>query len=89
MHVRWHNGERRVWRVINAPSAQDEDLRQPHRESLELKAGRTKHVNRIKGLLASVGLSITVDTRLPKRLGRRRQWDDAPVPPEMYGRILR
>jgi transposase len=89
MLIRWHNGERKVWRVINVPSAQDEDLRQPHRELLELKGERTEHVNRIKGLLASVGLSITVDARLPERLGRLRQWDGAPVSPEMQGRILR
>jgi transposase len=89
MLIRSHNGERRVWRVINVPSAKDEDLRQPHRELLELKAERTEHVNRIKGLLASVGLSITVDARLPERLEGLRQWDDAPVPLEMQGRILR
>ena len=89
MLIGWHNGERRVWRVINVPSAEDEDLRQPHRELLELKGERTEHVNRIKGLLASVGLSITVDARLPERLERLRQWDGAPVPREMQRRILR
>jgi transposase len=52
MLIRWHNGESKVWRLVNAPSAEDEDLRQPHRELMELKVERTAHVNRIKGLLA-------------------------------------
>jgi transposase len=90
MLIRWHNGERKVWRVVNAPSAEDEDLRQPHRELMELKVERTSHVNRIKALLASVGMSITVTARLPQQLERlRRLCDDAPVPTEMQRRILR
>jgi len=89
MLIRWHNGERKVWRVVNVPSAEDEDLRQPHRELIELKGERTEHTNRIKGLLASVGLSISVDAKLPERLLRLRQWDGAGVPPEMCQRILR
>jgi transposase len=90
MLIRWHNGERKVWRVVSAPSAEDEDLRQLHRESMELKGERTSHVNRIKALLASVGMSITVDAGLPQHLeGLRRLCDDKPVPPEMQRRILR
>jgi transposase len=89
MLIRWHNGELRVWRVVNVPSAENEDLRRPHRELLELKGARTEHVNRIKGLLASVGLSISVDAKLPERLEKLRQWDGAPVPPSMHEQILR
>jgi transposase len=89
MLIRWHNGELRVWRVVNVPSAENEDLRRPHRELLELKGERTEHVNRIKGLLASVGLSISVDAKLPERLEKLRQWDGAPVPPGMREQILR
>jgi transposase len=89
MLIRWHNGEFRVWRVVNVPSAENEDLRRPHRELLELKGERTEHVNRIKGLLASVGLSISVDAKLPERLEKLRQWDGAPVPPGMREQILR
>jgi transposase len=89
MLIRWHNGEFRVWRVVNVPSAENEDLRRPHRELLELKGERTEHVNRIKGLLASVGLSVSVDAKLPERLEKLRQWDGAPVPPGMREQILR
>jgi transposase len=89
MLIRWHNGESKVWRLVNVPSPENEDLRQPHRELMELKAERTAHVNRIKGLLASLGLSISVDAKFPDRLIRLRQWNGAAVPPEMRQRILR
>ena len=89
MLIRWHNGESKVWRLVNVPSAEDEDLRQPHRELMELKVERTAHVNRIKGLMASLGLTIAVDAKLPERLLELRQWTGAVVPPEMRQRILR
>jgi transposase len=89
MLIRWHNGERKVWRVVNVPSAEAEDLRQPHRDLMELKGERTEHVNRIKGLLATVGLSITVDPELAERLENLRQWDGAKVPSHLRDRILR
>ena len=53
------------------------------------KAGALEIVNRIKGLLASLGLSITVDDDLPEQLLNLRQWDDTGVPPELSQRILR
>src|SRR6516164_10729805 len=57
MLIRWHHGERNVWSVVQVPSVADEDRRQLHRDLLELKAERTQHGNRIKGLLASCGLA--------------------------------
>lgn len=89
MLVRYYGGEHKVWSVVNVPSPEDEDRRQPHRELMAVKGERTEHSNRIKGLLASLGLEITVDERLRESLGRLRQWDGTPVPPEMTARILR
>ena len=89
MLIRWHNGEKKVWSVVHVPTVADEDGRQLHRELIELKAERTGLLNRIKGLLAGVGLSVLVDGKLPIRLGKLRQWDDAEVPPALKGRILR
>jgi transposase len=89
MLIRWRHGESQTWNVVNVPSPEDEDLRQPPRELLELKVERTEHVNRIQGLLASLGLSIAVNARLPEVLKQLRQWNDAEVPPEMPRRILR
>jgi hypothetical protein len=37
MLIRWHNGESKVWSVVRAPSAGDEDARQPHRELIALR----------------------------------------------------
>jgi transposase len=89
MLVRWHLGDSRVWSTVRIPTAEAEDARQAHRELIELKAERTAHSNRIKGLLAGLGLSITVDAKLPERLERLRQLDGSRVPLRMSERILR
>src|SRR5262249_41919055 len=52
MPIRWHDGEERVWSVVRVPTIDDEDRRQLHRDLMRLKAERTEHDNRIKGLLA-------------------------------------
>jgi transposase len=89
MLIRWRNGESRVWSIIHVPTVEDEDRRQRHRELIELKAQRTEHTNRIKGLLAALGLSVVVDAKLPQRLEELRQWDGAPLPSNLRERILR
>jgi transposase len=89
MLIRWHNGENKVWAIVRVPTVTDEDRRQLHRELIELKKQRTEHVNRIKGLLAGLGLTITVDDNLPKRLEMLRQWDCSGMPPGLNHRILR
>jgi transposase len=89
MLVRWRNGEAKVWRVVNVPSAEDEDKRQPHRELMSLKGERTEHTNRIKGLAFSLGFDLYVDRTLPVRLAQLRERDDAPLPPGMYERLMR
>lgn len=53
--MRWHQGERGVWSVVQVPSVEAEDQRRGHRELEALKKERTRHVDRIKGLLASQG----------------------------------
>jgi transposase len=79
----------KVWSVVHVPTPQEEDARQLHRELITLTSQSTEHVNRIKGLLASLGLQITVDKHLPERLKSLRQWDDSPLPPAMHSRLLR
>jgi transposase len=54
MLIRWHNGEHKVWSVVHAPSVEQEDQRQLHREMIKLKAERTAQSNSIKGLLAGL-----------------------------------
>jgi transposase len=89
MLIRYHGGEHKLWSVVRIPSVEDEDRRQPHRELIAVKDERTEHSNRIKGLLASLGLDVVVDEQLPQRLGLLRQWDGKPVAPELSARILR
>jgi transposase len=90
MLIRWQQGERNVWSVVQVPSVADEDRRQLHRDLLELKAERTQHTNRIKALLAGCGLAApAVDAQFPERLAKLRTWDGQPVPAELQQRLVR
>jgi transposase len=80
MLVRYDQGERDVWRVVRAPSVEEEDARQLHRELETLRKEQTGHSNRIKGLLASCGLTIEVDRHFPKRWKGLRLWDGSTPP---------
>lgn len=89
MLIRWHFGDTKVWSVVNVPNREAEDARQLHRELIELKAERTSHSNRIKGMLAGLGLNVIVDAKLPGRVQALRQYDGTPVPEPLQRRILR
>jgi transposase len=87
--MRYHHGERDVWSVVNVPAPEEEDRRQLHRDRDQLVRERTEHSNRIKGLLAAIGLDVIVDVRLPERVDGLRQWDGSSVPAELRQRIAR
>jgi transposase len=89
MRMRYHGGETSLWSVVRVPTPADEDRRQPHRELIALKNQRTEHSNRVKGLLANLGIDVLVDEHFVNSLGELRQWDGAPVPPELTARLLR
>jgi transposase len=89
MLMRWRQGEKNVWSVVQVPSVTDEDRRQLHRDLLELKAERTQHTNRIKGLLAGCGLAVSIDADFPEILAELRTWDGQPVPAKLQERLLR
>ena len=89
MLLRWHNGEHKVWSVVHAPSVEQEDQRQLHREMIKLKAERTAQSNSIKGLLAGLGLCVIVDETLPAQLEKVRPWDGAKLPLRLHQRLLR
>jgi len=55
MLIRWHNGEHKVRSVVHAPSVEQEDQRQLHREMIKLKAERTAQSNSIKGPSGRLG----------------------------------
>jgi len=61
-------GEPRVCAMVKAPTPQEEDRRRPCRERKVLIAEQVKHVNRIKGLLFSQGISGYEPLRRSRRL---------------------
>jgi transposase len=83
------NGEQKVWHVVHIPSPQDEERRQPHRELWSLKRDRTRVINRITSLLATVGTYVKVDAKLPARLDGWRQWNGEPLPGQLRARVVR
>jgi transposase len=89
MLVRYDQGEGDVWRVVRAPSVEEEDARQLHRELETLRREQTGHSNRIKGLLASCGATLEVDRVFPKRLKELRLWDGSALPSDLHRRLLR
>jgi len=88
MLCRYHAGERKVWSVVNVPSVADEDGRQLHRGMKDIQRQKTECSNRIKGLLASQGLSAPVDANFRVRLDGLRDWNDQPVPAGLRMRLL-
>jgi transposase len=90
MLIRYHNGESRVWSVVRVPSPAAEDARHLHRELITLKRDRTRTTNRIKGLLAAQGLSVSSLTGgFAEQLETLRCWDGSPLPPRLHERLLR
>jgi transposase len=87
MLVRFDSGEQRVWSVVHVPSLEVEDQRHAHRELATLKADRTRHINRIKGLLATQGIRIPVQTDFLASLDGLRLWDGSRLPPGLRARL--
>ena len=89
MLVRHHTGEKDVWSVVHVPSAEAEERRHVHRERWTLSDERTSHINRIKGLLASHGVHLSVRKDFPESLKAARIWDGSPLPSRLVSRLLR
>jgi transposase len=89
MLIRYVQGERKVWSVLHPPSPQEEDQRQLHRELMALKRERTHHINRIKGLLISQGVSLKLKADFLSQLEAVRLWDGTPLLPELRQSLLR
>jgi transposase len=89
MLMRYDHGEGKVWSVVRVPTVEQEDNRQLHRELYALRGERTRHINRIKGLLASYGVRMRVDRYFLDRLEIRRLWDGRPLPIGLKKRLVR
>jgi transposase len=89
MLIRYHNGEKQVWSVVHVPSVEAEDKRHLHRQLLTLKKDRTRHINRIKGLLASQGVREALKAGFLETLVSIRLWDGSLLPPGLRARVER
>ncbi len=87
----YKRGEPRVCAMVKAPTVEEEDRRRLCRERNVLIAERIKHVNRVKGLLFSQGVSgyeaLHRDRR--RRLDELRTGDGRPLPAHLNAQIGR
>jgi transposase len=89
MLARYDGGEKKVWSVVRVPSVEAEDARHLHRELMALKRDRTRHINRIKGLLAGQGVRLKFGADLVSQLDQVRLWDGTRLPPGVRARVER
>jgi transposase len=84
-------GEPRVCAMVKAPTPEEEDRRRLCRERKVLIAERVEHVNRIKGLLFSQGVSGYEPLRRDRRqrLDELTTGDGRPLPPHLKTQISR
>lgn len=87
MLIRYDCGEKKVWSVVNVPSVEAEDKRHLHRELATLKTDRTRHINRIKGLLVGQGVRLPVRDNFLEGIESIRLWDGSPLPSGLRARV--
>ena len=87
--IRYRSGDRKVWSVVHVPSVDDEDRRHLNRELSAAKKDRTRHSNRIKGLLVGQGIRLAIKDDFLDRLDAVRTWDGSPLPSGLQVRIRR
>ena len=87
----YKRGEPRVCAMVKAPTPEEEDRRRLCRERKVLTNERSLHVNRIKGLLFSQGVSGYEPLRRDRRqrLDDLRTGDSRPLPPHLKAQISR
>ncbi len=84
-------GECRVFAVVRVPSFAEEDFKRLHREREQLVKERTRHVNRIKALLAGQGIYDFQPRRADAtaRLAELRSGDGRVLAPRLHAEIGR
>lgn len=87
----WMRGEPRVCSMVRVPTVEDEDRRRIGRERRALVEERKRHVNRIKGLLFSVGIRGYEPMRRDRRerLEELRTGDGRPLPAHLKAQLCR
>jgi transposase len=86
--ARHHQGDRR-WRVVRVPSVAEEDGRQLHRTRETVQQDRNRLINRLKGLMTTQGLTLSVDASFPTQLETAQLWDGRPIPAGLKTRLQR
>lgn len=91
MLIRYHQGEKGVWKVVRVPSIEEEDARQLNRELEKLKKERTLHTNRIRGLLVLQGIRVKNPRhrKFLEQLESLRMWDGSRLPEGLRKRVVR
>jgi transposase len=89
MLIRYDYGEKKVWSVVHVPSPEAEDKRHLPRQLSTQKVGRTRHINRIKGLLVGQGVRMPVGADFLERLDKVRLWDGSALPKGLHARLER
>ena len=87
--ARYRQGDERAWHVVRVPSEADEDARHLHRTWETVQQDRSRVINRIKGLLVTMGLRLRLDEKLLDRLEGARRWNGKPIPDGMKQRLTR
>lgn len=87
----WQRGEKRVCSMVRIPSPEQEDARRVSREREALIKERIRHVNRIKGLLATQGIRgfEPLRARRHERLNELRTADGCLLPPKLKAELGR
>ena len=85
--ARFVHGDQRAWRVVHVPTVAEEDARHLPRTWETLTQERTRLINRLKGLLATQGVHVRIDTGFLDQLRTTRLWDGMPVPPGLQERL--
>ena len=87
----YRRGEPRVCAMVRTPTPEEEDRRRLCRERKTLTNERVQHVNRIKGLLFSQGISDYEPLRRNRRqrLDELKTGDARPLPPHLKAQISR
>lgn len=91
MLIRYHEGEKKHWRVVRVPSIQEEDFRRLHRELGRLKKEQTSHRNRIRSLLILHGVRLEKRkwSGIRRQIERARLFEGSPLPEGIRAELLR
>jgi len=89
--LRYHGGEKKVWKVVNVPSVEDEDARNLHRELETLVDERRRYRNRMKALFIQHGIEMCNPSRRDflKVVTTLRTWDGKKLPKDRKARVIR